>query len=72
MWGMILRCGKIVIKRVWKKVVCMPFAPNNSSERPINSQADTHQLFVEHDWQNRAIREQFIMLLRNTTAVVLI
>ena len=30
----------------------------------------THQLFVDHDWQDRAIREQFIMPLCNTTAVV--
>ena len=41
-------------------------------ERPINPQADTHQLFVDHDWWKRTIREQFIMLLRNTTAAVLI
>ena len=34
--------------------------------------ADTHQLFVKHDWQDRAIREQFIMLLRNTTAAVVL
>ena len=30
------------------------------------------QLFVDHDWQDRAMREQFSMLLHNTTAVVLI
>ena len=49
-------------------------------ERPINTPpplpppppADTQQLFVNHNWQDRAIRERFIMLLRNTTAVVLI
>ena len=28
----------------------------------INHQADMHQLFVDHDWQNRTTREQFIQL----------
>ena len=26
--------------------------------RPVNPQA--HQMFVDHDWQDSAIREQFI------------
>ena len=39
---------------------------------PPPPQADTHQLFMDHDWQDRAITEQFIMLLRNTTSLVLI
>ena len=39
---------------------------------PLTPQADTHQLFVDHDWQDGAIRRHFIMLLCNTTAVVLI
>ena len=29
-------------------------------ERLINNQADTHQLFVDNDWQDSAIRELFI------------
>ena len=36
-------------------------------ERSINPQADMHQLFLDHDWQDRAIWEWF-----NTTAVVII
>ena len=31
-----------------------------------------HQLFVDNDGQERAIREQFIMLLCNTTAVAVL
>ena len=42
-------------------------------ERPINpSEADAHQLCVDHDWQDSTIREQFDILLCITTAVVLI
>ena len=29
-------------------------------ERPINPQADKHHLFLDCDWQDRAIRDQFI------------
>ena len=39
---------------------------------PLTRQTDTQQLFMDHDWQDRAIREQFATLLHNTTAVVLI
>ena len=39
-------------------------------KRPIINEADTHQLFADHEWQDRAYREQFIMLLRNATACV--
>ena len=37
-------------------------------ERPISPQAGTYQLFVDHHWQDRVIREYF-MVLPNTTVL---
>ena len=42
------------------------------SGRLINPQGDAYQQFVDHDWQNIPIREQFIMLLRNSPAFAII
>ena len=36
---------------------------SNIHVRPINPQADRRQLFVDHDWEDSAIRERFIYIM---------